>query len=217
MTIQDIFKIPIYEVKLDLDIKEIQSFCKKHKIEGKSRVLSNVGGYQSHDLSLKDVTLQPLIKEIETHSTKFANAFINERCQGIKNMWININSYKDTNMAHRHAGCDLSGVYYVKAPSDCGNIVFEHPAYDLLQYHNILANVRVWEPEKWSAYNLGRAGKPAVENTLYLFPGWLKHSVNPSQNKTEERISISFNTGQMIKENKIDHIVAQMFVPRKMD
>ena len=217
MTIQDIFKIPIYEVKLDLDIKEIQSFCKKHKIEGKSRVLSNVGGYQSHDLSLKDVALQPLIKEIETHSTKFANAFINERCQGIKNMWININSYKDTNMAHRHAGCDLSGVYYVKAPSDCGNIVFEHPAYDLLQYHNILAGVRVWEPEKWSAYNTIRAGKLAEENTLYLFPGWLKHSVNPSQNKTEERISVSFNTGQMIWQDKINYMSAQKFVPRKMD
>ena len=28
------------------------------------------------------------------------------------NMWININSYKDSNIIHTHPGCLISGVYY---------------------------------------------------------------------------------------------------------
>ena len=216
--IQDIFKVPLYEVKLDLDTKNLEHFCKKHQTNNPGRVISNVGGYQSNDLDLwaNEPILSSLLNQIQIHSNKFAKEFIDKE-QALDNIWININSYKDTNKSHKHVGCDISGVYYVKTSDDCGNIVFEHPAYDLLQYHNILANVRVWEPEKWSAYNLGRAGKPAVENTLYLFPGWLKHSVNPSQNKTEERISVSFNTGQMIWQDKINYMSAQKFVPRRTD
>ena len=44
--------------------------------------------------------------------------------------------------------------------------------------------------------------KPVAENTLYLFPGWLNHFVNPNLNKTEERISISFNTYAKEYKNK---------------
>ena len=148
-TIEEIFKVPIYKVKLDLDIKKLQLFCKEHQLKDTGKVISNVGGYQSHDLSLKydNDALHPLVKEIETHSTKFAKTFVNEIYQGVKNVWININSYKDTNKSHIHTNCDLSGVYYVKAPSDCGNIVFEHPAYDLLSYYTVS------EPKKWNAYN----------------------------------------------------------------
>ena len=38
------------------------------------------------------------------------------------------------------------------------------------------------------------------ENVIYLFPAWLKHSVQPNLNKNEERISFSFNTEQMLNE-----------------
>ena len=48
--IQDIFKVPIYEVQLDLDIKKLQSFCNEYQHKDTGRVSSNVGGYQSNDL-----------------------------------------------------------------------------------------------------------------------------------------------------------------------
>ena len=189
MSIHDIFKVPVYSTQLNLDIKKIQLLCNEyyHKDLGKS--LSNVGGYHSNNLPLNDVSLHPLIKEINTHSSKFAKEFINNNEQVLSNMWINISLYKDINRSHNHPFSDISGVYYVKTPDDCGDIVFEHPAIDVLNYYS-----PAYALNRFNEYNSPSWGKPAVENNLYLFPGWLKHYVEPNLNKTEERISISFNT-----------------------
>ena len=189
--IYDIFKVPIYAVKLDLDIKKLQSFCNEYQHKDTGKILSNVGGYHSNDLPLNDVSLHPLIKEINTHSSKFAKEFINNNEQTVDNIWININSYKDSNTSHNHANCGISGVYYVKTPADCGNIVFQHPAHDVFSYY---LNQKGTIIKEFNAYNSPSGERLAVENHLYLFPGWLKHRVQPNKNKTEERISISFNT-----------------------
>jgi uncharacterized protein (TIGR02466 family) len=95
-------------------------------------------------------------------------------------MWFNINKKNDSNSSHFHPFSVYSGVYYLKAPENCGNIIFEAPNLDLLHYYN---------SGEGGIYSL-----PPVENTLYIFPGWLKHFVQPNQNEEEDRISISFNT-----------------------
>lgn len=185
--IQDLFKVPIYKVKLDLDVEKLQSFCSEHRNKDIGRLKSNIGGYHSNDLSLDEVSLQPLIEKIETHSSKFSKEFLGTE-QVLDNMWININSYKDTNRPHNHPHCDISGVYYIKTPKNCGNIVFEHPALDVLTYYF------KDKPKESNAYNAVTWWMPSEVNTLYLFPSWLNHCVEANENKTEERISISFNT-----------------------
>ena len=195
MSIHDIFKVPVYKAQLNLDIKKLQSFCNEYQQKDTGKTLSNVGGYHSNDLPLNDVSLHPLIKEIGTHSSKFAKEFIGNNEQVLSNMWINISLYKDTNRSHNHPGGVISGVYYVKTPDDCGKIVFEHPAIDVLSYYSPKSS------KEFNEYNSGTWWKPAVENSLYLFPSWLKHRVEPNLNKTEERISISFNTHE--KANKL--------------
>ena len=191
--IQDIFKVPLYEVKLDLDTKNLEHFCKKHQTNNPGRVISNVGGYQSNDLDLlaNEPILSSLLNQIQIHSNKFAKEFIDKE-QALDNIWININSYKDTNKSHKHVGCDISGVYYVKTSDDCGNIVFEHPAKDVFSYY-FYRHYNSKHPKEFNEYNSMFWSKPAVENILYLFPSWLNHYVEPNLNKTEERISFSFN------------------------
>ena len=187
--IQDIFKVPLYEVKLDLDTKNLEHFCKKHQTKSPGREISNVGGYQSNDLNLSEPILSPLLKQIQIHSDKFAKEFNNNE-QNLSNIWINISLFGNNNMSHNHPYSDISGVYYVKAPNKCGDIVFEHPAIDYLTFYAPLPT----EPEDFNSYNSVTWWKSAVENTLYLFPSWLKHRVEPNKNKNEERISLSFNT-----------------------
>ena len=199
MSIHDIFKVPVYSTQLNLDIKKLQSFCNEYQQKDTGKTLSNIGGYHSNDLPLNKLKwplgefLHPLIKEINTHSSKFAKEFINNNEQVLSNMWINMSLYKDANKIHNHPGADISGVYYVKTPADCGNIVFEHPAHDVFSYY---LNQKGTIIEEFNEYNSPSWCKPTGENRLYLFPGWLKHYVEPNLNKTEERISISFNTHQ---------------------
>ena len=224
MVTQEIFSVPIYKIKLDLNIDKLESFCKKYQHENKGRVISNRGGYQSEDLSLADVTLQPLIEEIKTHSNKFAktfvflkmkqelvqvfiqwqkdknramlDAFYSNKKQIMSNIWFNSNLYKDSNISHNHASDDISGVYYIKTPNDCGNIRFKHPAQDLFDYYFI----DVKDCKEVNSYNAETWCVPSEVNMLYLFPSWLYHSVELNQNKTEERISMSFNTYGLVKE-----------------
>ena len=192
MAIQEIFSVPIYKIKLDLNVKELQSFCQWKSIDEyeSGKVLSNRGGYHSNNLNLKDAALQPLIKEIETHSSQFAETFLSKNKQILINMWFNINLYKDFNISHNHSGDDISGVYYIKTPNECGNIVFEHSAKDLYDYYYLDVKNRVDD----NVYNARTWWMPSEVNMLYLFPAWLNHSVELNKNKTEERISISFNT-----------------------
>ena len=191
MAVQEIFSVPIYKIKLDLDVKKLQSFCNNYKHNDTvGKVLSNRGGYHSNDLPLDNVILQPLIKEIETHSSQFANTFFSKNKQILNNMWFNINFYKDSNISHNHFGDDISGVYYIKTPNECGNIIFEHPAKDLFDYYFLNVENR----KEVNIYNARTWWMPSEVNMLYLFPAWLNHSVELNKNKTEERISISFNT-----------------------
>ena len=194
MSIHDIFRVPVYSTRLDLDIKKIQLFCNEYQQKDTGQTKTNVGGYHSNYLSLEDLSLQPLIEEINTHSNKFAKEFINNNEQFLSNMWINISLYKDTNRSHNHPFSDISGVYYVKTPDDCGDIVFEHPAIDILNYYS-----PAYTLNRFNEYNSPSWGKPVFENHLYLFPSWLKHRVEPNLNKTEERISISFNTIEKVE------------------
>ena len=187
MSIQEIFRVPIYEIKLDLNVKKLQSFCNNYK-KNEGRVVSNSGGYQSNDLPLDDINLQLLIKEIEIHSSQFAKYLVSQNKQIVTDMWFNINLYKDINVTHQHPGADIAGVYYIKTPNDCGNIIFEHPAQDVLAWYYGRE-----KPKDLNFYNSEIWWMPAEVNILYLFPGWLKHSVEANKNKTEERISISFN------------------------
>jgi uncharacterized protein (TIGR02466 family) len=187
-SIIDVFKVPVYEAELDLDIKKLELFCNSYKKLNEGRVFSNMGGYQSCDLSLKIPDTQPLIKEIEEHASNFAKAFLNPNGQFMDNMWININGYKDSNITHNHPDTDIAGVYYVKTPDECGNIVFEHPASDVLGYYDMSLNIA-----QYNNYNSSHWKFTPAVNTLYLFPAWVKHYVSQNMNK-ENRISISFNT-----------------------
>jgi uncharacterized protein (TIGR02466 family) len=189
--IHDIFKIPIYEFKLDLDNDKLYNYCKKYQREKSGRVVSNLGGYQSKELDLNEPTLKPILEEIKLHVNTFSNKVLNGLDQTVDNLWFNINRYKDSNLVHNHPNAEISGTYYVKTPDECGQIIFQHPAFDVLSYYSILKgkNSSPTGPYDSLAWNM-----PVCEGTLYLFPSWLNHRVESNMNKTEDRVSLAFNT-----------------------
>ena len=196
--LKSLFATPLYSADLNLNLTNLEHFCKKHQQKNKEgEDKSNNGGYQSNFILPHKGSLDPLIKQIETNANIFAQQFLNKKVtQKITSIWMNINSYKDSNRVHNHPGSAISGVYYVKAPSSAGNIVFQHPSMNELGfYYNSFQALPgdVNEPEEYNQYNTSLVKAPAIENTLYLFPSWLMHFVESNMNKTEERISISFN------------------------
>ena len=193
--IHDIFKVPIYEFRLDLDNDKLYDFCLKYEKTDSgdsSRVISNLGGYQSKNLDLNKPILHPLLKEIKLHADTFSNKVLNGLDQNVDNIWLNINRYKDSNLTHNHPNAEISGTYYIKTPDECGQIIFEHPAFYTLSYYNSQRE-GAKRKEEWGPYDSITWAMPVYSGSLYLFPSWLNHRVDPNMNKTEERISLSFN------------------------
>jgi len=180
----DLFKIPVYKTKLNLDTKKILNYFLKLKLPG--RKFSNVGGYQSQDLNGSHPSINNLFLEIEKHSNIFSQNLDIVGNVRLSNLWININRYKDLNLEHNHAGCILSGVYYLKTPKDCGNIVFTHPCTDFMAY------AWPYRKEVRNSYSSSQWFLKSEVDELILFPGWLKHYVEPNLSK-QDRVSISFN------------------------
>ena len=95
MEIIEIFKQPIFKIKLNENLKTIINFSKKLE-RSTGRTLSNVGGFQSKDLNLNEPVLSSLIKNI----TEYSNLFFNKNLQinknlSLVNIRLNINYFKD--------------------------------------------------------------------------------------------------------------------------
>jgi len=191
---QMLFPSPILSVDLPL-IKNDLLLDYVYKIKNADfigRVKSNQGGYQSLPLNLRDTELQPLLDDISNFVSEYI-VFCNFKkniSYRIQDVWFNINYYKDTNVTHIHPGCLFSGVFYLKTNDDSGNIDFFHPSMELLSY-DWLDKYK----EQLTEQNSLVYGMPAIQNRLYMFPSWLRHSVKPNLNKNEDRISFSFNIG----------------------
>jgi len=198
-SIQGMFPQVLSVKSLELDVNEISNFCYELKNSDPSGAIkSNRGGWQSDNFNTDSIQNLELNKFFD----KILVAINEISCEmgiipklTVDNMWININGYKNYNVSHVHAGSILSGVFYVKTPENCGEISFENPVGTLmesyLQYWHLRdqINYNPWTAHAWKV--------PCKENTLILFPAWIKHSVEQNLNETEDRISISFNTRLM--------------------
>ena len=92
----------------------------------------------------------------------------------IKDSWVTKFLPGDTAQVHDHRPDVLSGVYYIKATGNEGNLRLINP----LTYDNFVGNLD---------FEI-----IPVTGKLVLFPGWLKHQVLQN-NSTNERISLAFN------------------------
>jgi uncharacterized protein (TIGR02466 family) len=177
MEIFGIFSTNIFVIKCNLDLKELEKKCYDFKKKNESKQSSNAGGYQG--LGFVHQELNDII---------YASIPKNDRFK-IKDFqvqkWININKPGDYIPIHRHDpfnGVIFSGVFYVKTPKNCGNLIFHDPRSiikDALdqEYYNNGINTCFIEPE---------------ENKLVIFPSWIDHEAEKNESN-EDRISIAFN------------------------
>ncbi len=179
--------------------EEMYNYIKKNKeIDQLGINKSNIKGWHSKDFDLNDRIVQNFIKLI---SPKIEQVFIdmnwNSQNQQVKinNMWAIINTGGSANSRHQHGNSTISGAYYVRAPINCGDIIFYDPRPAPVYSHpNAIG------PNSLNAQVNGINPK---EGGLILFPSYLDHSVNENLSQ-EERIVISFNIRIQMKLNTKD-------------
>ncbi len=102
------------------------------------------------------------------------------------NMWANINPPGGMNRAHQHPNSLWSGVYYVKAPKNSGQLKIDDP-------RSSAAMVRPNQKKGPIPPRLHRETHyDPIAGRCIMFPSWLMHCVHPNQSN-DIRISVSFN------------------------
>jgi uncharacterized protein (TIGR02466 family) len=102
------------------------------------------------------------------------------------NMWANINPPGGMNRAHQHTNSLWSGVYYVKAPKNSGQLKIDDP-------RSSAAMVRPNQKKGPIPPRLHRETHyDPIAGRCIMFPSWLMHCVDPNQSN-DIRISVSFN------------------------
>jgi uncharacterized protein (TIGR02466 family) len=168
-----------------VDNNALETFAYDRKLTDDGVTVSNYLGWQSN--SIKQMDNEEFDKFVGVLNTEIQNCAVQSGLPElqIQNIWININQPGAYNHLHNHAGAILSGVYYVKSDPEQGNIFFERG--DNAEY--FLPPI-----ENPNYFTSTATTYKAMTDAVYIFPGWLKHSVQPNLTK-EDRISISFNYG----------------------
>ena len=102
------------------------------------------------------------------------------------NMWANINPPGGMNRAHQHPNSLWSGVYYIKAPKNCGHLKIADPRASAS-----MCRPRQKEGKKPSRLYRETHYEP-IAGRCIMFPSWLIHCVDPNESN-DIRISVSFN------------------------
>jgi|TARA_X000001388_G_scaffold30086_1_gene21405 uncharacterized protein (TIGR02466 family) len=192
----DIFKTSISIKKLDVDTKSIQKYCLEQKKKNKGNLISNAGGWQSKNLIGEHPVLNNVFIAMEEQTLEFAKEILKPKQYFLKNAWININEYRDYNLAHTHPQCLFSSIFYAKAPIDSGNLIFHSYDAEIMgaYWHHEVLNTNIQTGNIYTVV--------PEESMLVIFPSFLKHEVSANMNKKECRISIASNLGK--EENKND-------------
>ena len=171
--------------KLNQDLINYINELKKNDPEGVKK--SNLLGWHSKDFNMKD---EMVLNFFDSIKPNINSALIDMGWDdpinkiNITSAWSIINKKNASNARHIHSNSYISAVYYVSAPTNCGDILFHDP-----REARIIRKPNKIKPNKLNAEVVNITPQSGL---LVLFPSYLHHSVDINTSN-EERIVISFN------------------------
>jgi uncharacterized protein (TIGR02466 family) len=175
---------PEFEEHKEMFLEVVKEYKKENPTKEKSR--SNIAGYQSPSTLQSVDELRPLFEYICQMGFKAVADLNFVDCDiAITEAWLNVNDSRQCmNSEHVH-GDTLSGVFYLQAPEESGNLVIQNLAINKMWSGCKLAD----QKNQFTAESIRIE---PVEGNIILFPSYLPHAVE-TNNHDEQRISISFN------------------------
>lgn len=189
----DLFPVPVVAIPKPPGFETHQqplidlSLQLRRETEG-VQVSNQQGFHSSEDLHLRDdPSIQWLVGTILKAATAAKQTVGDTTGRGepyVAHLWTNIHEAGGYNVAHAHAPCHWSGVFYLLAedcregldPTDpAGSIGFHNPNPAAVAYG--VSPQRLLHPR---------------DGSMFLFPGWLLHAVYPHRSN-RLRVSMAFN------------------------
>ena len=197
------------KVDFKKDKKDLIDFCYLQKeIHSKGLIKSNYGGWHSPVYSINNDNLiseylkKGLGKSVFTTLKKTVAAKIE--------YWIMINSPNTYNVAHTHPNCHLSGVFWIKAPKNSGD----------LKFMNSLAHVNYAENNSYirqfrNDTNVFDCYKYIpTEGHMVTFSSSIMHEVQPNKSRYD-RIAVSYNINLAGWDDNFDNDESSSYIKKK--
>lgn len=187
MNITPFFANLLLEDRLNIDNHALRDYCLSMRELDSGRTVSNKNGWQSNDVDLSAIELQPLITQLKLRIRDMCDAYaIHKHIKfNIENGWININKQGGWNTPHCHLGT-FSAVYYAWAQPNQGYL-------QLVDRDN--SKTSLFNPITVHSFNGANSSNHTITpitGKLVIFPSAVLHYVD-SNNTDVERISLAFN------------------------
>lgn len=189
MPINTVFPVPVYQTTIDVEMSQaeidflyMQSFGNR---PNSHKAHNSFVGYNDNDCILEHDNLQLLKQKLETCMFEFIEQYgIVKNYWYIGKSWITATGH-DGNIGmhnHTHHGGILSGVVYIDAPENCGELVIINP----YPFRDRIPFAKETEENK-SYYKI-----KVNTGDVLIWPSSLNHTTEPNQNSAM-RLSIAFD------------------------
>lgn len=191
MILERWFCQPVWHEFYEFDYKRVANQCLEIEKTLPSRSLSNMGGYQSPLINLKDypefAEMNKVIERGIASVTKYIRTVeIPTFETTMESAWVNVSRKGNYNSVHSHPGSTLSGCIYIVADEDAGALLFRRSDASIhYPIHSDGNHLRMF------SMTAKYAPSPGL---LVIFPSWLEHEVQACN--SDLRISIAFNLTQ---------------------
>ena len=144
--------------------------------------ISNKRGWQSVSKEVfTEESFEPFKNKLIPCVTELTNEFRVVRQMDLVQMWLNVNGSFSYNVSHRHPGCDLAGVLWIKQTPESGRFVFDNMDTGYRDAMLLNATDRDYLEEK----KMPPEYVPKyTDGTMIIFPAGVSHRVEI--NETEE-------------------------------
>jgi len=183
-----LFPTPVYiaDIKHPTLNQELERDIVAWSKQDKGIVRTNVQGWHSKTNMHERPEFKKLVNMLyDCQKTVYEQEYY-ESEPVLGNMWANINPPGGSNRAHQHPNSLWSGVYYIKAPKNSGNLKIDDP-----RSVACMSRPRQKDGEKPARLFRETHYEP-IAGRCIMFPSWLMHCVDPN-NSNDIRISVSFN------------------------
>ena len=183
---EQFFPTTVYGKDIKLNNQELEHHIVNWSKQDQGVKKTNMNGWHSTTEMHLRPEYQQLVQELYKMQEEIYQEEWLDRQPKLGNMWANINYPGGYNRPHVHPNSLFSGVYYVKAPKDSGNLVCNEPRA------GAQLNMPARKPGKppkelWREVHL-----EPKEGRIIMFPFYLWHNVEPNLSN-DIRISVSFN------------------------
>jgi len=181
--INDLKSLPIERVHIDNGYNSLEKYVLNQKpfILLKNSILENLNIY-----------LYKIIKIKKNINFKLMNS------------WVNVHKKGDWAQEHEHSNSYISGIVYLDVFGNSGNLIFKKEN----NWTNIFPKVPLIDFEEYNETNSTTWTYVPKNGDIYLFPSFLKHSVEKNLNK-KNRYSLAFNflpSGKFGTDKNLDYM-----------